>query len=127
MGEISTSIKTLKARNLEIKSYISQNTLKIYFLNRRKNVMKQIWEHLRLLKILKESIPVVWNLIENGNDFDTAMKLMDNAFTLINQKLSSLTVTSFMRKRITDAEFKSKKKIEEELQLLLDYSFTSLI
>lgn len=55
--------------------------------------MKQIWEHLKLLKILKESIPVIWNLIESGNDFDTAMKLMDNAFTLINQKLSALSVT----------------------------------
>jgi len=36
------------------------------------------------MKILKESIPVIRNLIESGNDFDTAMKLMDNAFTLIN-------------------------------------------
>lgn len=78
--------------------------------------MKSIRKHLEFLKILKETIPVVWNMIESGNDFDTAMKLMDNAFTLINQKLSSLSVTQQLRKRITDAEFKSKRKIEEEFQ-----------
>lgn len=55
------------------------------------------------------------------------MKLMDSAFTYINQKLSALTVTQQLRKRITDAEFKSKKKIEEDLQQLLDYSFSTLI
>lgn len=93
MSEVSKSIKNLKSKNVSIKQQLIQNNLKVYFLNRRKVVMKQIWEHLKLLKILKESIPVIWNLIESGNDFDTAMKLMDNAFTLINQKLSSLSVT----------------------------------
>lgn len=43
------------------------------------------------------------------------MKLMDSAFIYINQKLSALTVTQQLWKRITDAEFKSKKKIEEDL------------
>lgn len=89
--------------------------------------MKSIRKHLEFLKILKETIPVVWNMIESGNDFDTAMKLMDNAFTLINQKLSSLTVTHQLRKRITDAEFKSKRKIEEEFQQLIDYTITTMI
>lgn len=55
------------------------------------------------------------------------MKLMDSAFIYINQKLSALTVTQQLWKRITDAEFKSKKKIEEDLQQLLDYSFSTLI
>ena len=85
-------------------------------MTRRKNVMRQVREHLKLLKILKESIPVIRNLIESGNDFNIAMELMENAFELINQKLSSLTVTSLLKRRITEAEFKSKKKIEEELQ-----------
>lgn len=127
MNQLLTSIKTLKAKNENMKSHLSQYTLWIYFLNRRKNVLKKIRDHLQSLKILKESIPIIWNLIENGNNFDTAMKLMDSAFTYINQKLSALTVTQQLRKRITDAEFKSKKKIEEDLQQLLDYSFSTLI
>ena len=84
MSQISKSIKMLKSKNTKLRQMLIENNLKVYFLNRRKVIMKQIWEHLKLLKILKESIPVVWNLIENGSDFDTAMKLMDNAFTLIN-------------------------------------------
>lgn len=40
MGEMLKNIRALKDRNSKIKNYISQNTLKIYFLNRRKNVMK---------------------------------------------------------------------------------------
>lgn len=58
--------------------------MKIYFLTWWKNVMKQIWDHLKLLKMVKEAIPVIRNLIESGNDFDTAMQLMDKAFSMIN-------------------------------------------
>lgn len=94
MREICKVISTLKTKNAERKTYISDHILKIYFLNRWKMVMKQIWSHLHSLQILKESIPVIRNLIESGSDFDTAMKLMENAFSIINQKLSPLHVTT---------------------------------
>ena len=55
------------------------------------------------------------------------MELMDHAFTLINTKLAPLHVARNMKNRITDAEYKSQKRIEEEFQQLLDYSFSSLI
>ena len=94
MSELGDLVRNCKSKTNNMKTQVSESTLKIYFLTRRKNVMRQIREHLKLLKILKESIPVIRNLIESGNDFNIAMKLMDNAFLLINQKLSALTVTS---------------------------------
>ena len=69
--------------------------------------MRKIRDYLNMLKMLKETIPVIWNLIESGNNFDTAMELMDHAFTLINTKLAPLQVAKNMKNRITDAEYKS--------------------
>ena len=69
--------------------------------------MWKIWDYLNMLKMLKETIPVIWNLIESGTSFDTAMELMDHAFTLINTKLAPLNVAKSMKSWITDAEYKS--------------------
>ena len=93
MASLGASIKEVKGMTRGMQDQVAKKTLMIYFLQRRKNVMKRVREHLKLLKILKESIPVIRNLIESGNDFGTAMKLMDNAFLLINQRLSALGVT----------------------------------
>ena len=92
MADVVTKIKTIKENNATCKENLKTHILKIYLLNRRKRKMKQARDHLKLLKMLKESIPVIRNLIESGNSFDTAMQLMENAFKLINRDLAPLHV-----------------------------------
>jgi hypothetical protein len=89
MGEIKSTIQEIKLMNDIKKEQITKNMLGIYFLNRRLTVMKQIREHLKLIKTIKESIPVIRNLIKSGTNFNTAMELIEKWFTLINEKLLS--------------------------------------
>lgn len=77
MGEIRTTIQEIKMMNNIKKEQITKNMLGIYFLNRRLTVMKQIREHLKLIKTIKESIPVIRNLIKSGTNFNTAMELIE--------------------------------------------------
>ena len=101
--------------------------LGIYFLNRRMNTMKQIREHLKLIKILRESIPVIRNLIKSGTNFNTVMELTEKSFRLINERLLPLNVALELREKIHEAEGKSKKRIEEEFKQLLEVNFNSNI
>lgn len=114
MVAVTSCMEGIKKHNDTMKAKVKERLLKIYFLNRRKNIMKQIKHHLQLLKTLKDTIPVSRNLIESGHDFDTGMKLMDHAFTIIDQKLAPLMVANDLKRKLTEAEFRSKKKIEEE-------------
>lgn len=90
--------------------------LGVYFLNRRMTVMKQIRKHLKLIKILHESIPVIRNLIKSGTNFNTVMELIEKCFRLIDEKLKPIHVAYLLKGKIEEAEGKSKKKIEEEFK-----------
>lgn len=127
MKDIKEMIQELKQSNEDKKKQIVNNMLGVYFLNRRMTVMKQIREHLKLIKILKESIPVIRNLIKSGSSFNTVMELMEKSFRLINERLLPLNVARELREKIHEAEEKSKKKIEKEFKSLLEVNFNSVI
>jgi hypothetical protein len=127
MGEIKIMIQDIKHINSEKKKQIVSNMVGVYFLNRRMTIMKQIREHLVLIKILRESIPVIRNLIKNGSSFNTVMELTEKSFRLINERLSPLKVAMQLKEKIQNAEVKSKKRIEEEFKALLEANFNSNI
>ena len=109
------------------KKQIVSNMLGVYFLNRRMTVMKQIRKHLKLIKILHESIPVIRNLIKSGTNFNTVMELIEKCFRLIDEKLKPIHVAYLLKGKIEEAEGKSKKKIEEEFKQWLEANFNSNI
>ena len=106
---------------------ITNNLLGVYFLNRRMTIMKQIRKHLKLIKILRESIPVIRNLIKSGANFNTVTELMEKSFKLINERLLPINVALELRDKIHEAQGKSKKRIEEEFKFLLEQNFNSNI
>jgi len=108
MGDIKIMIQDIKKINTEKRKQICKNMVGVYFLNRRMTIMKQIREHLVLIKILKESIPVIRNLIKNGTNFNTVTELMEKSFRLINERLSPLKVALQLKEKIQKAEGKSK-------------------
>lgn len=77
MGEIKEAIQEIKDVNDQKRKQVVNNMLHVYFLNRRMGIMKQIRKHLKLIKILHESIPVVKNLIKSGTNFNTVMELIE--------------------------------------------------
>ncbi|CAI2381418.1 unnamed protein product [Moneuplotes crassus] len=127
MGDIKEAIQEIKAVNNEKRKQIVSNMLGVYFLNRRMTIMKQIRKHLKLIKILHESIPVIKNLIKSGTNFNTVTELIEKCFRLINEKLQPLKVAHILKERINEAEGKSQKKIEEEFRQLLEANFNSSI
>lgn len=127
MGEIKDSIKVIRDSNNLRKKQISSNLLGVYFLNRRMTIMKQIRKHLKLIKILRESIPVIRNLIKSGANFNTVTELMEKSFKLINERLLPINVALELRDKIHEAQGKSKKRIEEEFKSLLEQNFNSNI
>jgi len=108
MGEIKEAIKETRKVNEEKRKQIIDNMLGVYFLNRRMTVMKQIRKHLKLIKILHESIPVVKNLIKSGNNFNTVMELIEKCFRLIDERLQPINVAQSLKMKIHDAEGSSK-------------------
>ena len=126
MGEIKQMIQEVRAINEDKKKQIVHNMLGVYFLNRRMTIMKQIREHLKLIKILRESIPVIRNLIKSGTSFNTVTELMEKSFRLINERLLPLNVALQLREKIHEAEGKSKKRVEEEFKQLLEINFNNI-
>lgn len=108
MGEIKETIQHIRENNNQKKKQIVDSMLSIYFLNRRVTIMKQIREHLKLLKILKESIPVIKNLIKSGTNFNTVTELMDKSFRLINERLLPIDVAIQLREKIHESQGQSK-------------------
>ena len=127
MGDIKFMIQDIRKTNNEKREQITKNMVGVYFLNRRMTIMKQIREHLVLIKILKESIPVIRNLIKNGSSFNTVMELTEKSYRLINEKLQTLNVAMQLKDKIQKAEVKSKKRIEEEFKALIEANFNSNI
>ena len=108
MGEIKEMIQGIKDSNNQRKKQITKNLLGVYFLNRRMTIMKQIRKHLKLIKILRESISVIRNLIKSGANFNTVTELMEKSFKLINERLLPLNVALELRDKIHEAQGKSK-------------------
>ncbi len=47
-------------------------------------------EKLKYINVLRQSLPVIQNLIETGSNFDVILDLLQNSNDLIDNKLGSL-------------------------------------
>jgi hypothetical protein len=62
--------------------------LKVYYLQRKKSNIAKVNERLKYLNVLKQSIPVIQNLIDSASNFEVVLDLIQSANDLIDTKLS---------------------------------------
>ena len=67
--------------------------LKVYNLQRQKSNIAKVNEKMKYLNVLKQSLPVIANLIESGSNFEVVLDLIHNSNDLIDSKLSSLNLS----------------------------------
>jgi hypothetical protein len=53
-------------------------------------------EKLKYLNVLRQSLPVIRDLIESGSNFEVVLDLIHNANELIDNKLSALSITKYL-------------------------------
>ena len=59
--------------------------LKVYQLQRQKDQLAKINAKLKYINVLKQSLPVIQNLIETGCNFEVVLDLMENSENLIDE------------------------------------------
>jgi hypothetical protein len=59
--------------------------LKVYQLQRQKDQLAKINAKLKYINVLKQSLPVIQNLIETGCNFEVVLDLNDNSENLIDE------------------------------------------
>ena len=79
------------------------------------------------MNVLKQSLPVIQNLIDSGSNFEVVLDLIQNANDLIDTKLNQLTVKKVYKERLKEYSFKCKKKLETECLTLIEMYLNSRI
>ena len=67
-----------------------QQMLKVYYLQREKSNIAKVNERIKNLNVIRQTLPVIQNLIDSGSNFEVALNLIQNSNDLIDSKLSQL-------------------------------------
>lgn len=67
--------------------------LKVYYLQRQKSNIAKVNEKLKYLNVLRQSMPVIQNLINTGSNFEVVLDLIQNTNDLIDTKLNAVNLT----------------------------------
>lgn len=73
---ISEKASNMKSYNENIKIKNLHNMLRVYNLQRQKSNIAKVNEKLKYLNVLKQSLPVIANLIESGSNFEVVLDLI---------------------------------------------------
>lgn len=84
-------------------------------------------ESLKLINVVKQSIPVIRNIVDSSSNMTVALELIENANDLINKKLASFTIIESFRAELKESELKAKKKLEVEFLNIVDSYLNSRI
>ena len=77
-------------------------------------------EGLKYITVLRQSLPLIQNLIETGSNFDVVLDLIQNSNELLDNKLGQLNITKVYRERLKEYTFKCKKRMETECLSLIE-------
>lgn len=127
LSVISEKASLLKNANDKIKTQNLRNMLKVYHFQKKKSNIAKVNEKLKYLNFLKQSIPVIQNLIDSGSNFEVVLDLIQNANELIDTKLSQINLTKIYKERLKEFSFKCKKKLETECLNLVETYLNSRI
>ncbi|CDW75065.1 UNKNOWN [Stylonychia lemnae] len=117
---ISQKAQNMKMHNEKIKAQNLQKMLKVYHLQRQKSNIAKVNEKLKYLSLLKQSLPVIANLIDSGSNFEVVLDLIQNSNELIDNKL-------VYKQRLKEFNFKCKKRLESECLNLIEMYLNSRI
>ena len=70
--------------------------------------------------MLRQSVPVIKNLIDSASNFDMALDLIKNTEELLDSKLSGLRAAQGYKNQLLDLNFQCRKNIESEGVKLAD-------
>jgi ferredoxin-fold anticodon binding domain-containing protein len=101
--------------------------LRVYHLQKQKSNIAKVNEKLKYLHVLKQSMPVIANLIDSGSNFEVVLDLIQNAKDLIDSKLSQLNLTKIYKDRLNEYSFKCKKRLENECLNVIENYINSRI
>lgn len=93
MKLVSEKTKSIAETNKKLKYYQLKNMIWVYRLQRKKLNIARVNEMLKYMTVLKQSIPVIDNLIQNSDNissFDVGLDLIKNATDLIESKLAGV-------------------------------------
>jgi hypothetical protein len=91
-----------------------QGMLRLYALQRRKMNTAKARERLQHLAVIKQTLPVLENLIEAAGNFEVALDLIQRAQDLIDKNLKGVKVCDLFSKKLDELKFKCTQKLETE-------------
>jgi hypothetical protein len=100
--------KTQMAKNCiaYIKEDQLRGMLRIYALQRRKINTARACERLQHLSVIRQTLPVLENLIEAAGNFEVALDLIQKAQDLIQNNLKGVTVCESFNAKLEQLKFK---------------------
>ena len=101
--------------------------LKVYYYQRQKSNIAKVNEKLKYLNVLKQSLPVIKNLIDSGSNFEVVLDLINNSNELLDSKLCSLALAKTYKERLKEFSFKCKKRLETECLTLIEIYLNSRV
>jgi hypothetical protein len=84
-------------------------------------------ERLQHLAVIKQTLPVLQNLIEAAGNFEVALDLIQRAQDLIDKNLKGVKVCAVFSKKLEELKFKCTQKLESECLTQVDQWVNSKI
>ena len=84
-------------------------------------------ESLKLINVVKQSVPVIRNIVDSSSNMTVALELIENANDLMDKKLSQFTIVESFKAELKESELKAKKKLEVEFLNIVDSYLNSRI
>lgn len=129
MGQVSQKTKSIGEANRKLKYFQLKNMISVYRLQRKKLNIAKVSEILKYMTVLKQSLPVIDNLIQNSDQvssFDVGLDLIQNATDLIQSKLQGIQVTEQYSQSLKRLKSQCVLKIEEKCSEMVSKHLESI-
>lgn len=126
MQVISEKARVMRDHNEKLQREHMQKMLTVYKLQREKSNIAKVNEKLKYLHILKQSIPIIGNLLETSN-FKVVLELLQSSQDMIKTKLDSLAVVKGYKEKLKEYSQKCKQRMEGECLSLIEQQLKSRI
>lgn len=110
----------MRIHNEKLQSLHLNKMLQVYQIQREKSNIVKINERLKYIHVLKQSLPVISNLIETGSNFEVVIDLITNSQEIIETKLIHLKVANIFKERLSEYQARCRKKMEGECLSLIE-------
>lgn len=127
MNAIGQKAQSMKSHNANLQNNQMALMLKVYQLQRQKDQLAKINAKLKYINVLKQSLPVIQNLIETGCNFEVVLDLMENSENLIDEQLSQIKIAKIYKERLKEFKAKCTKRMESDFLAQIELQLKSRI